>query len=127
MDLHRPCDLEPDGQDGVEGSRGLLEDHGDVPASDLVHLLVVFLEEVRSLEDDLAFDGSSGRRHQAHDGQSACPLAAAAFANYGQRFAPADAVRDTVDGLDDSALREEVRSRSRSSSSLATAVSRSFR
>ena len=42
-------------------------------------------------------------------------------------FAPADAVRDTVDGLDDSALREEVRSRSRSSSSLATAVSRSFR
>src|SRR3989304_5626471 len=52
----------------------------------LAHLLVGQMEEVASLEDDLAADDASGRRrHEAHHAQRAHRLAAAGLAAEGDR------------------------------------------
>ena len=54
MDLQRFGDLQPDGQDRVERGHRLLEDHRDVAAAEIAHMLVVEIEEDAAVEDDAA-------------------------------------------------------------------------
>ena len=49
-------ELTADGEDGVEGGHGLLEDNGDVLAAPASHLVVAELEQVLAVEKDLTFD-----------------------------------------------------------------------
>ena len=47
-------DLAADGENGVEGGHGFLEDHGDLAAADGLHVVFGELEEVLALEKDAA-------------------------------------------------------------------------
>ena len=42
-----------DGVDWIEGGHGVLKDHGDVAATDLVHLLLALAQQVLSVKFDL--------------------------------------------------------------------------
>ena len=50
VDLQRLLDLEPDREDRVERGHRLLEDHRNVAAADLAHLLVVEIEQRLAVE-----------------------------------------------------------------------------
>ena len=51
VDRQRLGDLQPDGEQRVERGHRLLEDHRDVAAADLAHLLVVEIEQALAVED----------------------------------------------------------------------------
>ena len=51
----------PDGVDRIERGHRLLEDHRDLVAADLLHLLLGRVEQVPALEADLAADDAPGR------------------------------------------------------------------
>src|SRR5665213_1037679 len=59
MDSHRLGDLVTDGLRGVQRRHWVLEDHGDVVATDLVHLVVVERGEVTAHELDAPTDDVS--------------------------------------------------------------------
>jgi hypothetical protein len=82
VDADGLADLVPDGEDGVEARHGVLEDHGDVVAPDLLHPLLGGLEQVLALEEDLTLrilDRRSGV--ETHDAESRHALAAAGLAH----------------------------------------------
>ena len=56
MDLHRLADLLAGPIDRIEGRLRLLEDHGDLLATNLGHLIEVEIEQVAPTEPDLALD-----------------------------------------------------------------------
>ena len=70
-------DLFAHGVDGVQGGHGLLEDHGDLIAPDLLHLPLRELEQVPALKEDLALDVGRGLGQQAHGGQRGDALSGA--------------------------------------------------
>ena len=101
--------LTADGEDGVEGGHGLLEDNGDVLATPASHLVVAELEQVCAVEEDLAFDDLAwGGRDETHQGESADGLAAPALADKAHCFPGSERVGDAVDGLDHTVLGVEV-------------------
>jgi len=67
MDSHRLGDLVTDVLRGVQRRHWVLEDHGDVGATDLVHLVVVERGEVAAHELDTAGGYVATRRKQLHD------------------------------------------------------------
>ena len=70
MDRQRLGDLQPDREQRVERRHRLLEDHRDVAAADLAHLLVVEVEQVAAVEHDAALRDAAGEaRQQPHHGE----------------------------------------------------------
>ena len=74
----RLCDLVARPEDGVQARHGLLEDHGDLVAAQLAHVVFLQAQDVLSLEEDLAADDlGGGSVQEAHDRQRGDGLAAA--------------------------------------------------
>jgi hypothetical protein len=93
VDQQRLHDLEPDVEHRVERSHRLLEDHCDVAAAHLAHLVFREVEQVAALEQDAAGDHApGGLRKQAHDGERRNRLAAARLADQRNDFAGLDPV-----------------------------------
>ena len=76
---------------GVQGSHGLLEDHGDVPAPVLVPLVLCKAPQLRAVEQDLALGDLGVPGLQANGRQGGHGLAAAGFPHQGHHFAGLDA------------------------------------
>ena len=91
-------DLPADGEDGVEGSAGFLEDVGNFLAADFTQLLAGGGHDVAALIPDLASDGAGGeRREQAGEGEGGGGFAAAAFTDDGESAAGVELERDAAD------------------------------
>src|SRR5439155_12787671 len=77
-----------DGKHGVEGGHRVLEDHGDLIAPDVAHLVVAILEQVFAPVKHLARLRLAGRPgYQAHDGEGRDALARTRLAHDAQRLA----------------------------------------
>ena len=109
VQLQRLGQLAPDRENRVQRGHRLLIDHGDLLAADVADLGVGQLQQVLTVEDDLAADDLAGRvRDQAHDRQGADALAAAALADKAQRLSLFDLIRDAIDRLHHAGLGEEM-------------------
>ena len=109
MELDGFGELAVEGEDGVEGGHGFLEDHGHFGAPDAAHIVHIDFEDVLAVEEDFAGDGASGWvGDEAHQGEGADAFAAAAFAHEAEGFAGEDFVGDVVHGFDDAFVGEEV-------------------
>ena len=94
-------DLEADGFDRVQRRHRILEDHGDLVAADLLHLLFLQRQQVLSLIDDLAGgDVRLGGRQDAHDALGDGGLARPGLAHQSQRFPLLQGEVHAVDGVD---------------------------
>ncbi|CAM5286418.1 Vitamin B12 import ATP-binding protein BtuD [Streptomyces fumanus] len=93
----------------VRRQRGqrVLEDHGDLVAAELLHLLLGGGDEFLAVQDDLAVDRGGARVVQAQDGQVGHGLAGAGLADDAQGPAALDVEGETVDRPDDAVLRGE--------------------
>lgn len=69
MDLIGLRDLVADGEDRIERSHRLLEDHRDLIAPDFPHLPVRLLEQILAVIQDFASDDSPRIKDQPQDGQ----------------------------------------------------------
>ena len=99
VQLDRFADLIADGKNRIERGHRLLEDHRDLVASDLAHLLVTELEQILAAVDDLAADNFPRRRRdQPHDRQRSDALAAAGLADQPKSLALVDLEANAVDG-----------------------------
>ena len=101
--LERLGDLPADGENGIQRCHRLLEDHADVAAPHLAHLLVGELHQVAAGEQNLAARDPPGRiRDQAQNRQRPDGLARSALADDRDRLALLDGVGDPVDRAHDS-------------------------
>src|SRR5215469_466481 len=92
--------LTADGENRVEGCHWLLIDHGNLLAADATDLPIRQLEQVPTVEDDFPAHSLAGRvRHEAHDGQSADTLTAAALSHEAQGFSFFEDIGDAIDRL----------------------------
>ena len=102
--------LVPNGKDGVEGSHGLLEDHGDAVPPYSAHVVHGQIEEVHSVEVNLSVHDSSRRlRYEAHDGEGCYALATPRLAYEPEGFLPVQIEAHIIDGLSNSLEGVEVR------------------
>ena len=110
MQLERLGDLTADREHRVEARHGVLKDHRDVVPADPADLVIVHLEDVRTIEHDRALHDLARRhRDEAHERESGHGLAAAGLADDPERFARRDLERHTVDRTDDAVARKELR------------------
>src|SRR5690606_28195558 len=73
-----------DGEDGIERSLRILQDHRDAPAADLAHLLLALPEQLLTLEPDRSLDDARRRpRLQLQQRQGRHRLARSRFAHDG--------------------------------------------
>src|SRR5262245_45894570 len=94
---------------GIEAGHRLLEDHRDLIAANLLHLLLSEIEQIAALKADDPVDDATRRiGDEAQDGQRGYALAAAGFAYHAERLAVAHRVGNPVDSLDDAGGRKEV-------------------
>lgn len=91
-------DLSADGDDGVEGGERVLEDHADVTAATLAHLLVGEGEQVGAVEVDRAGHLVAAGGQQAHDRERGHRLAAAGLADQADGLPGLDVEAHPVDG-----------------------------
>ena len=93
MDEQRLLDLLADLHDRIERGHRLLEDHGNVAAAYLAHLLVRKGKQVTALEQHAAPGDAAGRLgEEAHDGERGHRFAATGFAHDGDDLAALDGV-----------------------------------
>ena len=90
-------DLFANGERRIERSHRLLEDHRQTITSKLAHLGRRNLREIDTLEAYLSADSPRGRGDEAHDRQRGHALAAAGFADDGERAAGVEREADAVD------------------------------
>src|SRR4029079_4772421 len=90
-----------DGQHRIEARHRLLENHRNVVAANGPHPRTGVLQEIGSLEADRACDLAGGLGDQSHQRHRGDRLAAAGFADDGERLAFTDMEGDTVDGAVD--------------------------
>ena len=103
-------DLLADREDRVERGHRLLEDHRDVVAADLRHLVLVERREVLTVEDDVrAGLDATGRVDELHDRERGHGLAAPGLTDDAERAALRDREVDAVDGPDQAAVGLEAR------------------
>ena len=101
--------LATDGVDRVQRGHGVLEDHGDVVAADLLHLSFGHLEQrLAAVADVAALDASRGHVDETHDGERGHGLAASGLADHAEGLSTVEGVAHAVDGLDHAVLRVEV-------------------
>ena len=94
-------DLLAHAHDRVQAGHGVLEDHGDVLAADLLKLRRAEAEHIVAADRDLAaFDDSGGIGHQVQQCQSRGGLACAGLADQADGLALFQLKADAVDGLD---------------------------
>ena len=90
--------LRADGQHRIQRHHWILEDHGDVVAADLAHLLFVQAGELAPLE----FDGSGmdvpGLGNKIQNRKTGYGFACSGFAHQAHAFALVQAERDVVHG-----------------------------
>ena len=106
-------DLLTDAEDRVEGGHGLLEDHGDVVAPELLHDLVGGLGDIIGLVAQVQADGALhhlalGPLQQLHQGEAGDALAAAGLAHDAHGLADGHVEGDAVHGLGNAHVGEEV-------------------
>lgn len=94
------ANLGADGEDGIEGGGGLLEDVGDFFAADGAQLALVHLEDFVAIERHLACGDAGGRLwEEAGEGEGGGAFAAAAFTDEGDGFAALELEADAFDGF----------------------------
>ena len=99
-------------EDGVERRHGLLVDHRDLGAADLLHGLLGGLGHVDGMVAEVKANRAAGdlalRALQELDEREARDrLAAAGLADHAHRLAHGNLVGDAIDRLDDAGVREE--------------------
>ena len=92
-------DLPADPVDRVEGGHRVLEDHRDLAATDLAHLVLADPGHVLALEHHLAADDPA-RPLQPHDAQRGHRLTAPGFADDAEGLARIQLERNSIDRLD---------------------------
>src|SRR6266853_7023181 len=108
MKPQRFADLRAGCQDWIERRHRLLENHRDLVAADPPHRLIIETQQVAAAESDRTADDAAGRLgDQAHDGERHHALAAAGFADDGERLAAAQRKGYAVHRLDDALADEE--------------------
>ena len=101
--------LSADGVNGVQRRHGVLENHSDVVAANLLHLGLGHLEQgLATVADVAALDASRRHIDEAHDGERGHRLARAGLANNAEGLAAIQGVAHAVDSLDHAVLRVEV-------------------
>ena len=101
MQGHHLGDLVAHGHQRVQSGHGVLEDHGDLLAADAAHLLFRQLQQILSIQDDLAVQDLRGRVGQdAQDGFGDGGLARAGLAHQAQAPAPLDFQGNAVHRVD---------------------------
>src|SRR5229473_1639630 len=109
VEFKRLGKLALDGENRVEGGHGFLIDHGNLLAADASDLRVGQLEQVSTIEDDFPAHRFARRvGNEAHDGQSAHTLAAAALSHEAQGFSLFESIGDSIDRLHHAFLGEEM-------------------
>ena len=108
MDHQRLADLTADRQHRVEARHRLLEDHRDVVAADRAHLAIGQLQQILAREADGASDPARRLGNQPHHRHRGDRLAAAGFADDGERLALVDMEGHTVHRAVDAAGGTEV-------------------
>ena len=98
VQLEALAHLTADRQHGVQRRHRLLEDVGDVHSANALQVTEAQLQEILSVEQDLAADNAGrGGGDEPGDRQDADRLPASAFADQGDRLAGLHVVRDPVD------------------------------
>jgi hypothetical protein len=92
----------------MQRSQRVLEDHADLRATGLAHLLLGRLKKVVTLEDDLALYPRLFLGYEAQDGQHAHALAGPRLPHHAQGLAALHGERDPVNRLDQPVVRGEV-------------------
>jgi len=106
----RLADLHADGEHRVQRAHRVLQDHGDLAAPDVLHLVLALREEIVAVEQHLAAeDARRGPGYQPDQGKARHALARARLAHEAERLALADAERHAVHGLDGAPPRDDVR------------------
>ena len=108
MHPQRLADLAADRQHRIEARHRLLEDHRDVVAADGAHLAFGELQQIPALEADRARDLARRLGDQPHQRHRGDRLAAAGFADDGERLALVDMEGDAVDRAVDALGRAEM-------------------
>ena len=97
-----------DGEDRVEAGHRVLEDHRDVAAADLPHVVLADGHEVLAVEQHPAtLDHARRLGQQAHDREVGHALAAPGLADEAEALAARQLERDPVDGVDRPVVRAE--------------------
>ncbi len=91
-------DLEADGEHRVEARHRLLEDHRQLVAAHIAHLLLGELQEVAAVETDHALDPAVGGRKKPHHRECRDALAGTRFADDRDGLARADIEGQIFDG-----------------------------
>ena len=108
MNLQGFADLTLHGEHRVQGGHGLLEDHGDLVAADVVHLLVGAVENVFAVEGDAAAFNIAVAVQQLDNAHGGHALAGAGLTYNAQGFAGVQGIGHVVDGLDNALFRFEI-------------------
>ena len=107
VDHQRLRDLTADGKDRVQARHRFLEDHRDLVAADLVHLVHGQLRQVHAVEEDLAGVDIAVAVEQTEDAHGRDALAGAGFADDAEDLTGVERIAHAVDGLDGAALGRE--------------------
>ena len=97
---HGLGELTADLYDGVQAGHGVLEDHGDLVAADLVELLLRDLQQILAVIDDLTALGDGVGGLDAHDGLGSNGLAGAGLTHDGQGLTLGQVEADVTHSLD---------------------------
>ena len=100
-------DLRTDAEHWVQARHRFLEDHRDLVAADLVHLVHGQLRQVHAAKEDLAGVDIAVAVEQTEDAHGRDALAGAGFADDAEDLTGVEGIADAVDGLDDAALGQE--------------------
>lgn len=107
LDEHGFGDLLSDLLDGVEGRKGILEDHADLVAADTMEFAFGDLREILPFIEDVAVLDDGGGRKNAHDGLGRDGLSGARLADDAKRLATMEIEGDAANGMDESVVRLE--------------------
>ena len=100
-------DLVSDAHDGIEGGHGLLEDHGQAKATQLLQIGRAGGSGVAAFKDNGAGD-TRLRRQESHDGQGGDAFSGAGFADEGESFTGGKRERNLSHGSDGALWRGEL-------------------
>ena len=100
VNIKRLSNLFPHSQHRVQGSHGVLEDHGDLIATDLAHIRFRQLHDVLALKGDAAGGNFTGTlRQKAHKCQCECGFTGTSLAYQAQGSALFQRQSNTVNGI----------------------------
>src|SRR6516225_5998542 len=101
-------DLFADAENGVQRSHRFLEDHGNAISPHLPHTFFRLLQEVDTVQEDLAGFYPAWGHNQPHDGVGGNTLAAARFSDKGKRFSCLEGKVNAIDSFEQAGIKLEV-------------------